>query len=120
MLSGQDFFRLLFETTRSQETERRLNTLRAFLADQYNEDVEVKFKQVGLQNRLLDLFVDLPFRITIRAQKRDHRRWAAIPFDLMVTREHPGTIVIGDTYGTAAQIGTASLLLSEFAADQLN
>ena len=119
VLSGQDFFRLLLETTRGEEAERRLNTLRAFLADQYNEDVEVKFKQVELQNRLLDLFVDLPFRISIRLQKRDHRPWATIPFDVRVTRDNPGTVVIDDANETAAQTGTAGLLLSEFAADQL-
>jgi hypothetical protein len=44
--------------------------LRAFLADQYEEDVQVKFKQVELQNRLLDLFIDLPFRVTFRTKDK--------------------------------------------------
>ena len=67
VLSGSDFFHLLLETTVGQEAERRLRTLRAFLVEQYSEDVEVKFKQVELQNKLLDLFVDLPFKLVIRS-----------------------------------------------------
>ena len=42
-----------------------MNAMRAFLADQYDEDVDVKFKQVELHTQLLDLFIDLPFRVTI-------------------------------------------------------
>lgn len=62
ILSGHDFFRLLLETTKGQDQERRMNAMRAFLAYQYDEDVEVKFKQVELHTKLLDLFIDLPFR----------------------------------------------------------
>lgn len=68
VLSGHDFFRILLEAGNRDEHERRLNALRAFLADQYEEDVQVKFKQVELQNKLLDLFIDLPFRVTFRVK----------------------------------------------------
>jgi hypothetical protein len=64
LLTGQDFLRLLLERG-DEAQQRRLNALRAFLADQYQEDQEVKFKQVELQNRLLDLFVDLPFSVLV-------------------------------------------------------
>jgi hypothetical protein len=42
ILSGPDFLRLLIQTEAGQHRERRRNALRAFLADQYLEDVEVK------------------------------------------------------------------------------
>jgi hypothetical protein len=70
VLSGHDFFRILLESGPRDEHERRVNALRAFLADQYEEDVQVKFKQVELQNKLLDLFIDLPFRVTFRTKEK--------------------------------------------------
>ena len=70
VLSGHDFFRILLESSPHDEQDRRLNALRAFLADQYEEDVQVKFKQVELQNKLLDLFIDLPFRVAFRSKDR--------------------------------------------------
>lgn len=70
VLSGHDFFRILVESAPRDEHERRLIALRAFLADQYEEDVQVKFKQVELQNKLLDLFIDLPFRVTFRTKDK--------------------------------------------------
>jgi hypothetical protein len=68
LLSGHDFFHLLLETSAGAQQNRRLNALRAFLADQFEEDVQVKFKQVELQNKLLDLFIDLPFRVTFKSK----------------------------------------------------
>ena len=62
VLSGQDFLRLLLNSTAGQEQERRRRAVSAFLAHQYAEDLDVKFKQVELHSKLLDLFVDLPFR----------------------------------------------------------
>jgi NACHT domain len=67
ILSGHDFFRILVESTAGQDKERRGNAIRAFQATQYEEDVEVKFKQVELHTKLLDLFIDLPFRVTLRS-----------------------------------------------------
>jgi hypothetical protein len=67
ILSGHDFFRILLETTKGQDQTRRWNALKAFLADQYEEDVDVKFKQIELHNKLLDLFIDLPFQMRVHA-----------------------------------------------------
>jgi hypothetical protein len=77
VLSGQDFLRLLLDSTAGQEQERRRRAVSAFLADQYAEDVEVKFKQVELHNKLLDLFVDLPFRLILRSDEARARDLAA-------------------------------------------
>jgi hypothetical protein len=71
IMSGHDFFRLFIETTAGQDQERRMNALRAFLSDQYDEDVDVKFKQVELHTKLLDLFIDLPFRLSFSADDAD-------------------------------------------------
>jgi hypothetical protein len=60
IMTGPDLIRALIETGLTEEKERRSSAIRAFLSDQYSRDEEVKFKQVELQNRLLDLFIDVP------------------------------------------------------------
>jgi hypothetical protein len=119
VLSGHDFFRLLLSTTAGERHERRFNAIRAFIVDQYEEDVEVKFKQVELHNKLLDLFIDLPFRVVIRSR---------IPFhdfhirDLTIHtfQETANTIVATNSYGEEGVAGTATLLLSDYASSFLN
>ncbi|WP_441238289.1 NACHT domain-containing protein [Bradyrhizobium sp. 930_D9_N1_4] len=115
VLSGHDFFRILVESAPRDQHERRINALRAFLADQYEEDVQVKFKQVELQNKLLDLFIDLPFRVTFRTKDK-----GAIYSDYRSA--HDSTRVFFDD--TSAVLtnqeddddtsGTASLLLGDW------
>jgi hypothetical protein len=121
VLSGQDFLRLLLSTTQGEHHERRYATLKAFLAGQYEEDREVKFKQVELQNKLLDLFVDLPF--TIRTMEPpDVRQFA--PSDLL--NLHWGqapddtSFVISDASEENDDSGTATLLLRESTAPWLS
>jgi hypothetical protein len=117
VLSGQDFFRLLLETTAGQEHERRMNALRAFLAEQYTEDTEVKFKQVELHTRLLDLFIDLPFRLNMRTNKLDLPFEINIPARVFFDESKLATITNDHEEGLE---GTATLLLSEFADKYLN
>ncbi len=63
ILTGQDILNsILFENI-NESKEKRRSVVKAYLADQYEMDKEVKFKQIELQNRLLDLFVDVPIRI---------------------------------------------------------
>jgi len=64
LMTGPDFLRWIAETGFSEHKERRSASVRAFLRNQYQMDEEVRFKQVELQNKLLDLFVDVP--ITFR------------------------------------------------------
>lgn len=73
LLSGPDFLRLIIETGLSEHKERRAATLRAFLRTQYDMDEEVRFKQVELQNKLLDLFIDVP--IVLRDQQVDRKQY---------------------------------------------
>lgn len=63
ILSGPDILRSIVEKGLSEHASRRSSAIRAFLRDQYDRDTEVKFKQVELQNKLLDLFIDVPINI---------------------------------------------------------
>lgn len=121
VLSGQDFLRLLVESSNKEHHEKRLNAIRAFLAHQYQEDQEVKFKQVELQNKLLDLFVDLPFRVRIHGTTKllqNDARFIAGGFGTVTDRENG--IELTDLTDEDEHSGTATLLLSEWASEFLN
>lgn len=60
LMTGPDLIRSIIESGLSEDKERRTNAIRAFILEQFNADQVVKFKQVDLQNRLLDLFIDVP------------------------------------------------------------
>jgi hypothetical protein len=62
-MTGPDLIRFVIETGLSEAKERRTSALRAFTKYQYSLEQEVKFKQVELQNKLLDLFVDVPIEL---------------------------------------------------------
>lgn len=60
LMTGPDLIRSIIESGLTEDKERRSSALRAFIVDQFDSDQVVKFKQVDLQNRLLDLFIDVP------------------------------------------------------------
>lgn len=70
IMSGPDILRLIVEHGLTEAAQRRTNTIRAFLRDQYNRDKEVRFKQIELQNDLLDLFIDVPVTLRDQSVKR--------------------------------------------------
>ena len=76
LLSGIDVLKQLVESGLNEHKERRSRAIKLFLRDQYDIEKEVRFKQVELQNRLLDLFIDVPIALrdvgTTRA--RHHAR----------------------------------------------
>jgi hypothetical protein len=72
VMAGPDFIRAVVESGLSEHRERRAAAMRAFLVEQYEIDKEVRFKQVELQNKLLELFVDVP--IAYRRQEPRARR----------------------------------------------
>jgi len=111
VLSGQDFLRLLIEVKKDSSHQRRLNAVRSFMADQFIEDQEVKFKQVELQNRLLDLFVDLPFDIEVGGALDANRRrdLAALKRGLQVVGD--GALYQTHDQGEEDGVGTATALL---------
>jgi hypothetical protein len=92
-----------------------MNALRAFLAEQYAEDMEVKFKQVELHTKLLDLFIDLPFRFSLRRSGKMQVAPVRIDFPTRVTTEDSKTITITNFNEEQSTEGTATLLLSAFA-----
>lgn len=112
VLSGQDFLRLLLERPDAQSAQR-FNALRAFLAEQFTEDREVKFKQVELQNKLLDLFVDLPFSLRIDPSDKRLAQLDGVGFAMRFYRSgrEEGTEIVSMTE-EGKEHGTASLLLS--------
>jgi hypothetical protein len=50
----------------------RENAIKSYLADQYRIDNEVKFKQINLQNKLIDLYTDVPLSVKEFNQKDEH------------------------------------------------
>lgn len=63
ILHGQDVLRFVIENGLSEDKRRREAAILGFLQAQYDLDSEVKFKQIDLQSKLLDLFVDVPINI---------------------------------------------------------
>jgi len=63
ILNGQDILNSILFNNINENKERRESVVKAYLADQYDIDNEVKFRQIDLQNKLFDLFTDVPIRI---------------------------------------------------------
>jgi hypothetical protein len=66
LLSGSDVIDELVASGLSEERNRRRDAITASLSAQYELDKSVRFKQVDLQNDLLDLFVDVPLGSPLR------------------------------------------------------
>lgn len=60
LMTGPDLIRAFLETGLKEHQQRRQDTIKRFLRDQYEIDLQVRFKQVELQNDLLSLFIDVP------------------------------------------------------------
>jgi hypothetical protein len=60
LMTGPDLIRSIIESGLSEDKDRRASAIRAFILEQFHAEQVVKFKQVDLQNRLLDLFIDVP------------------------------------------------------------
>jgi hypothetical protein len=63
ILNGQDILNSLIFQNMNENKENREAVIKAYLTDQYSLDNEVKFKQIDLQNKLIDLYTDVPLRI---------------------------------------------------------
>jgi hypothetical protein len=63
LLSGKDLLSHLVQSRLREDEENQMLAIKAALRVQYDMDEEVRFKQVELQNRLLDLFIDVPMVI---------------------------------------------------------
>lgn len=63
IINGQDILNSILFQNINENKERRESVVKAYLADQYSTDNKVKFKQIDLENKLFDLFTDVPIRI---------------------------------------------------------
>jgi hypothetical protein len=72
LLRGSDVLQALATSLGHDLTIPRIEALKAFAVDQYEIDSEVRFKQVELSNKLLNLFVDVPAIVPV--QKLENRR----------------------------------------------
>jgi hypothetical protein len=70
LMTGPDLIRALTESSNKDDEQRRESAVKAFLADQFERDKDVKFRQVDLQNALFDLFIDVPVALTANLYKR--------------------------------------------------
>ena len=70
LITGPDLLRLLLAFGLQDSQQRRTLAITAYLSDQFERDKEVRFKQIELQNDLLDLFIDVP--VTAHARHRNH------------------------------------------------
>ena len=105
ILRNQDILRIIIEQGLTEDADRRTAALRAFIREQFEYDTDVRFKQVDLQNNLLDLFVDVPvimpeYHYTSHDPRNDQTTLFA------VARQHHSL-----SPHTDSPLGTATLLL---------
>ena len=121
VLSGPDILRLVIETALSDDASRRTTAIRACVRDQFERDKEVRFKQVELQNELLNLFIDVPVTIPDSSGSKPQQRTESAVFRAIAQettpehlarehRAHPGALTVG----------AASLLLHPLAQKYLD
>lgn len=106
ILSGPDVLRLIVESSLSQDADRRTSAIRSYVRDQYDRDKEVRFKQVELQNNLLDLFIDVPIRVRDGMVRRSNlEEYHAVR---VVAQRHSEIV---SPHQQEPIVGTATLLL---------
>jgi hypothetical protein len=122
VMTGQDFLRLLLEKFGGSDRDRQQRAINTFLAEQYAEDDEVRFKQVELQNKLLDLFVDLPFKLTAQVSDgQSEDTPLSVRFPLRWNPPNPeGTYTAESVEDESGKEGTATFLLSDLGTDRFD
>ena len=116
VLSGPDILRLVIETGLPDHASRRTAAIRASVRDQFDRDKEVRFKQVELQNELLNLFIDVPVTIPDSSGSKPKQRTESAVFWAIAqetqTEHSPGEFMV---HAEAPTVGAASLLLHPLA-----
>lgn len=116
ILTGPDILRYIIENGLSEDAERRTSAVRAFIRDQFDREIEVRFKQVELQNKLLDLFIDVPVDLRTSLSPRQLRRQEAAAL-YAIAKEIPNN----NSHSVQTQnIGAASFLLHPLTQQHLN
>jgi hypothetical protein len=116
LMTGPDLIHAIIESGLGDEKERRTATIRAFVKDQFTRDAEVKFKQVDLQNKLFDLFIDVPLEYVDSKERRNSTTAREINRTILeLSRGSPGETIDSDEVQflqDQATIGAATLFLS--------
>lgn len=106
ILNGQDILNSILFQNINENKEKRESVIRAYLADQYLTDNKVKFRQIDLENKLFDLFTDVPIRIKKyndknKALRRTLEQLESYPSKI-VTLEDSFFLEEPDNYGAAS------------------
>lgn len=70
ILKGTDILQFLVEKESAEISQNRKRAVHSYVASQYQDDREVRFKQADIQNKIVDLFVDLPMKVLAPARKK--------------------------------------------------
>ncbi|MFE3194063.1 NACHT domain-containing protein [Nocardia sp. NPDC059240] len=70
ILTLEDGVSIVFTDALEIANQRRDDAIHAFVLKQYNDDSEIKFKQLDLVNDLLSLFVDVPVAFIAKERRR--------------------------------------------------
>jgi hypothetical protein len=81
IISGKDILNSTVFHGINEQRERKEMIIKAYLADQYAIDNEVKFRQIDLQNKLMDLFTDVPIKIKKYNERDKHLKKIIDQFD---------------------------------------
>lgn len=122
LLSGQDVIDELVASGLSEHRDRRKDAIAASLSAQYEVDRAVRFKQVDLQNDLLELFVDVPLEPASRLIRRrlelsrralgEPHRPMFVGSQRLVARDWSHDLIRAAPDNTARALGAADLLLA--------
>ena len=115
ILSGPDILRYIIQNGLTEDSERRTSAIRTFLRDQFDRDNEVRFKQIELQNKLLDLFIDVPVNLRDAVTQRQTRRQESAVLSA-IAQEHQTQPL----HSQEPIVGTATLLLHPLAQQHLS
>jgi hypothetical protein len=109
ILNGQDILNSLIFHSINENKEKRETTINAYLSDQYKMDNEVKFKQIDLQNKLIDLYADVPLRVKEYNRKDKNLRRILETIDISNRRTYEDDFFL---HGREEYIGAANFLLN--------
>lgn len=112
ILRGTDILQALVESIGSDLQGGRHAVLRSFAVDQFEMDNEVRFKQVELSNEILNLFVDVPARIS-PTQEQGGRREDKRALAVRLLVRHFSSSDHWDAQGEGEDVGAAKLFLND-------
>ncbi len=76
IIKATDLLQFLCNSQADEQINRRIETIRAFMAHQYKHDDKLKFKQIDLQKGISEMFVDVPARLIINEEQQRSQKWS--------------------------------------------